>query len=94
VRAGGLDDVQPLLAGIEPQLVGEVEPLGHHAQAVLVQPRDVAVAHASRRGLCPGVDTGVHGDPQTLFRVAQHEVDLADGLAVDAVVQRARGAVA
>ena len=63
--------------------------LGHHAQAVLVEHGNVAIAHADASRLGPGVDAGGHGDPDAVARVAQHKVDLAYGLAVNAVKQGA-----
>ena len=45
-RAGGFHDVQPLLAGVEPDFVGEVKSVGHHADAAIFDHRHIAVAHA------------------------------------------------
>ena len=94
VRAGGLDDVEPLFTCVEPDLVGEVKALGHHAQHAALQHGDVAVAHARAGGRGPRVHAGGNGDPHAVLRIAQHEVHLADRLAVDAVHQRAGGAFA
>jgi hypothetical protein len=86
--AGGLDHVKPFLGGIEADLVGKGKAVGDDANTALIHQRHVAVLDAADGGIHPVLDPGRNGDPDAVFGIAQHEVDLADGLAVDPVVER------
>ncbi len=88
--AAGLDDVKPLFLGVEPDLVGEGEPVGHDAQALVVDQGDIAVVDLRADRLHPVLDARRDRDPDAVLRIAQHEIDLADRLAVDAVIEHAR----
>ncbi len=92
--AGGFDDIQELLAGIHADLVGEAEALGHDAEFAVLVARDVAVLEVGAEGVHPVLDLGGNGDPDAVLGIAQDEVHLADGLAVNAVGQHLGGAVA
>ena len=92
--AGGLDDVQPLLVGVEADLVGEAEAIGHDPELAVVVAREVAIREIGAQRVHPVLDPRGHRDPDAILRIAQHEVDLADRLAVDAIGEHARLAVA
>ncbi len=85
--AGRLDHVEPFLRGIEADFVGEAEAVGDHAQAAFVEHGDIAVGEVRADRLHPVDDAGRDRQPHPSLAVAQHEVDLADGLAVERVRQ-------
>ena len=87
--AGGFHHVEELFVGVEPDLVGEVEAVGDDAEGAVLVAGDVAVGEIGAERVHPVLDAGRHRDPDAVARIAQHEVHLADRLAVDAVGEHA-----
>ncbi len=83
--ACGFHDVQELLFRIEANLVGEAKPVGHDAKRPVFITRNVPVGQIGPQRMHPVFQLGGNGDPDSIFRVSQHEVHFADRLAVNGV---------
>src|SRR5690606_7455133 len=65
------------------------KPVSHNPQAFFIRQRDEPVGNAWPDGIHPVPDAGRDSHPQAVPGVAQNEVDLADRVAVDAVMEHA-----
>ena len=84
----GLDDVQPLFAGVEADLVGPAEPVGDDANALLIDESDITVGDLLVDGARPRHEAGGHREPDPILAVAQDEIGLAQRLTIDLRIQR------
>ena len=94
----GFGHVEPFLASVEPDLVGEVEAVRHDAQAASaclgIVEGDEAVHDGRADRPHPVLRPGRNRKPEPVAAVAQDEIDLADRFAVDRIDQNPGLAVA
>ncbi len=86
------DHVQEFLARVEADLIGELETFSHHFHPAILVPRQIAIGEIGAQRLPPILEARGYGKPNAIFRIAKHEINFADGLAIDLVGQHARGA--
>ena len=65
--AGGLDDVEKLLPGVEADFVGEAEAVGHDAERAVFVAREVAVGQIGAQGVHPVLHPRRDRDPDAVL---------------------------
>src|SRR5258708_10771816 len=81
--ASGLRDVEEFFIRVEADFVGKAKPVGDYAKRPALVSREVAVGQVGAKRVHPVLDSGRYRHPDSVFGVAEDEVDLSHGLAVD-----------
>ena len=65
----------------KPDFVREPEAVGHDAEFAVFVAREISVGQVRAQGVHPVLHLGGDRHPDTVLRVAEHEIHLADRLA-------------
>lgn len=92
--ADGFDDIEEFFLGIESDFICEVKAIGNDVKLAVVVAGDIAVGKIGPQRVHPILNSGRHGNPDPIARIAQDKIHFPDRGTVDAVGQNSRGAIA